>query len=87
MTRKGLEKRNTLKNIITGFEMFCDEQPEGTGLAYQEVVTRWEGLAEEHRQAYDERAWAMHKEACAALPPNYLKNLCRERGEPGPWES
>jgi hypothetical protein len=84
MTRRGLEKRKTLKNIITGFELFRDEQLEGTGLAYQEVVTRWEALTEEQRKAYDERAWAIHKEAYATLPPDYLENLCRERGEPGP---
>lgn len=87
MTKKGIEKRNTLKDVITGFELFRDEQPEGTGLAYEEVVTSWETLTEEQRNAYDERAWVIHREAYAALPPDYLENLCRERGEPGPWES
>ncbi|KAG7294513.1 hypothetical protein NEMBOFW57_004588 [Staphylotrichum longicolle] len=87
LTKKGIERRLTLKEIITGFEMFRDEQPEGTGLAYQEVVARWEALTKKQREAYDERAWAIHREAYAALPPDYLKTLCRERGDPGPWES
>ena len=97
LTKRGLQLRKSLRFIVTGFELFRDDQLQlqdapdaaagsGLGLAYQEAVARWEALSEEQRKAYDERAWAMHKEACDALPEDYLENLCRERGEPGPWD-
>lgn len=77
---------HTLTLIVTGFELFRDEQPEA-GLEYQEVVRRREALTEKQRKVYDNEAWSRHRETCIALPRDYLANLLRERGEPVPWES